>query len=200
MASGELLPLGLVDASYRRIDDRPSFTNPQVTWGVGPECARTVAAAPPPLAATVDFNSRDDLITQAAAFALSEGTAKMERSARKNPEDARAGLIDAYLAKQHRDGPATGCALVTLGAAAGRGDQQIQQAYENQVRTYLDLIAGLDEDADTPRAEAMLTLSALVGAMLISRAVADQDFSDELLETVAEQLTDRTSCEPPTDA
>lgn len=96
------------------------------------------------------FNSRDDLITQAAAFALSEGTAKMERSARKNPEDARAGLIDAYLAKQHRDGPATGCALVTLGAAAGRGDQQIQQAYENQVRTYLDLIAGLDEDADTP--------------------------------------------------
>ncbi|MGV9573297.1 TetR/AcrR family transcriptional regulator [Streptomyces nigra] len=146
------------------------------------------------------FNSRDDLITQAAAFALSEGTAKMERSARKNPEDARAGLIDAYLAKQHRDGPATGCALVTLGAAAGRGDQQIQQAYENQVRTYLDLIAGLDEDADTPRAEAMLTLSALVGAMLISRAVADQNFSDELLETVAEQLTDRTSCEPPTDA
>ncbi|MGV9229687.1 TetR/AcrR family transcriptional regulator [Streptomyces nigra] len=146
------------------------------------------------------FNSRDDLITQAATFALSEGTAKMERSARKNPEDARAGLIDAYLAKQHRDGPATGCALVTLGAAAGRGDQQIQQAYENQVRTYLDLIAGLDEDADTPRAEAMLTLSALVGAMLISRAVADQDFSDELLETVAEQLTDRTSCEPPTDA
>jgi TetR/AcrR family transcriptional repressor of nem operon len=34
----------------------------------------------------------------------------------------------------------------------------------------------------------MLTLSALVGALLMSRAVADKKFSDELLETVAERL------------
>ncbi|MFJ5206622.1 MULTISPECIES: TetR/AcrR family transcriptional regulator [Streptomyces] len=146
------------------------------------------------------FSSRDDLIAQAAAFALSEGTVKMERSARKNTEDPRAGLIDAYLAKQHRDGPATGCALVTLGAAAGRGDQEIKQAYEKQVRTYLDLIAGLDDGSENALAEAMLTLSALVGAVLMSRAVADKDFSDDLLETVTEQLTGRTPDEAPTDA
>ncbi|MGP3938605.1 MULTISPECIES: TetR/AcrR family transcriptional regulator [Streptomyces] len=134
------------------------------------------------------FDSRDDLIAQAAAVALAEGSAKMERSARKNDQDARAGLIDGYLAKRHRDGPATGCALVSLGAAAGRGDQHFKESYEKQVRTYLELIAGLDDDAADARAEAMLTLSALVGAVLISRAVADQDFSDELLETVAKQL------------
>ncbi|MFE1996267.1 TetR/AcrR family transcriptional regulator [Streptomyces parvulus] len=138
------------------------------------------------------FSSRDDLITQAADFALAEGTAKMERSAHRNEQDARAGLIDAYLAKQHRDGPATGCALVTLGAAAARGEQHVKQAYENQVRTYLDLIAGLDGDRGNAGSEAMLTLSAMVGAVLISRAVADKAFSDELLETVAEQLVHRT--------
>ncbi|MFD3583623.1 TetR/AcrR family transcriptional regulator [Streptomyces sp. NPDC058683] len=134
------------------------------------------------------FDSRDDLITQAAAIALAEGSAKMERAARKNEQDARAGLVDAYLAKQHRDAPATGCALVPLGAAAGRGDQHFKEAYEKQVRTYLELIAGLDDDAEDARAEAMLTLSALVGAVLMSRAVADKDFSDELLKTVSEQL------------
>ncbi|MFG2358998.1 TetR/AcrR family transcriptional regulator [Streptomyces sp. NPDC048521] len=135
------------------------------------------------------FTSRDDLIAQAAATALAEGTAKMERSARKNDQDPRAGLIDAYLAPQHRDAPATGCALVTLGAAAGRGDQHLKEAYEKQVRTYLDLIAGLDDDiTDDARAEAMLTLSALVGAVLMSRAVTDKDLADELLHTVAEQL------------
>ncbi|MFB7500183.1 TetR/AcrR family transcriptional regulator [Streptomyces sp. NPDC056161] len=134
------------------------------------------------------FDSRDDLITQAAAAALAQGSAKMERAARKNEQDARAGLVDAYLAKQHRDAPATGCALVPLGAAAGRGDQHFQEAYEKQVRTYLELIAGLDDDAEDARAEAMLTLSALVGAVLMSRAVADKDFSDELLKTVSEQL------------
>lgn len=139
------------------------------------------------------FRSRDDLILQAAAFALAEGTAKMERSARKNEDDPRAGLIDAYLAKRHRDAPATGCALVSLGAAAGRGDQHFKQAYEKQVRTYLDLIAGLDGDAEDARAEAMVTLSALVGAVLMSRAVEDRQFSDELLETVTAQLARRSS-------
>ncbi|MGW1725840.1 TetR/AcrR family transcriptional regulator [Streptomyces sp. NPDC002306] len=139
------------------------------------------------------FASRDDLISQASAVALAEGTAKMERAARKNEQDPRAGLIDAYLAKQHRDAPATGCALVTLGAAAGRGDQHFKEAYEEQVRAYLDLIAGLDDSGGEARAEAMLTLSALVGATLMSRAMADPELSDELLETVADQLKRHTS-------
>ncbi|MFD7406004.1 TetR/AcrR family transcriptional regulator [Streptomyces sp. NPDC059866] len=135
------------------------------------------------------FASRDDLIAQAAAAALAEGSAKMERSARKNDEDPRAGLVEAYLAKQHRDVPATGCALVSLGGPAARGDAEFKDAYEKQVRTYLDLIAGLDDGAEDARAKAMLTLSALVGAVLMARAVADKDFSDELLETVTAQLT-----------
>jgi TetR/AcrR family transcriptional repressor of nem operon len=133
------------------------------------------------------FASRDDLIAQAAAVALAEGTAKMERAANKNEQDARAGLIDAYLTQRHRDAPATGCALVSLGASAGRNDSDFKDAYEQQVHAYLELIEGLDDSDDT-RAEAMLTLSALVGALLMSRAVADNNLSDELLQTVAERL------------
>ncbi|MEU8717333.1 TetR/AcrR family transcriptional regulator [Streptomyces sp. NPDC001414] len=149
------------------------------------------------------FASRDDLVTQAAAAALTEGSAKMERAARKNERDARAGLLDAYLSEQHRDTPATGCALVPLGAAAGRdgtdGDVHLKDAYERQVRAYLDLIAGLDEDAEgaeEARAEAVLTLSALVGAVLMSRAVADGDLSDEILETVNRRLRHRAGPRP----
>ncbi|MFQ3561971.1 TetR/AcrR family transcriptional regulator [Streptomyces gramineus] len=149
------------------------------------------------------FASRDDLVTQAAAAALTEGSAKMERAARKNERDARAGLLDAYLSGQHRDTPATGCALVPLGAAAGRdgtdGDVHLKDAYERQVRAYLDLIAGLDEDAENAeeaRAEAVLMLSALVGAVLMSRAVADRDLSDEILETVNRRLRHRAGPRP----
>ncbi|MFE6548445.1 TetR/AcrR family transcriptional regulator [Streptomyces sp. NPDC057746] len=137
------------------------------------------------------FASREDLIAQAAGLALAEGSAKMERAARKNEQEPRTGLIDTYLRQQHRDSPATGCALVTLGAAAGRGDEHFKEAYERQVRTYLDLIAGLDEESEETRAEAMLTLSALVGAVLMSRAVADAGLSDELLTAVADQLKRR---------
>ncbi|MFE6493325.1 TetR/AcrR family transcriptional regulator [Streptomyces sp. NPDC057748] len=101
------------------------------------------------------FASRDELITQATELALTEGTANMERAARKNEEAPRAGVIDAYLAERHRESPGTGCALVTLGAAASRGDQHLTEAYEQQIRTYLDLLTGLDDDSEDARAEAM---------------------------------------------
>jgi TetR/AcrR family transcriptional repressor of nem operon len=132
------------------------------------------------------FASREDLISQAADQALAEGSAAMERSARG--PDPRAALIDNYLGPDHRDSPATGCALVTLGAAAGRGDQPFREAYERQVRHYLRLLAQPGGDSGDARAEAMLALSAMVGAMLMSRAVADPGLSDELLATVADQL------------
>ncbi|MGW5479515.1 TetR/AcrR family transcriptional regulator [Streptomyces sp. NPDC004008] len=134
------------------------------------------------------FASRDDLIGQAVALALAEGSAKMRRAARKNAREPRRGLVDSYLSKQHRDAPATGCALIALGAAAGRGDQRFKEGYEKQVRTYLDLIAGPDGTFEEARAEAMLILSALVGALLMSRAVADPGLSDELLSHVAGEL------------
>jgi TetR/AcrR family transcriptional repressor of nem operon len=136
------------------------------------------------------FASRDDLMSQAAAMALADGEAKMAAAARKDPEEPRTGLIDAYLGAAHRDAPGTGCALVTLGAAAGRGDAEMKGAYEKQVRSYLELIseAAEGDDPDEARADAMLTLSAMVGALLMSRAVEDPRLSDELLATVAERL------------
>lgn len=121
------------------------------------------------------FASREDLMGQAAALALADGEAKMAEAARRDPDEPRSGLIDAYLSARHRDAPGTGCALVTLGAAAGRGDAELREAYEKQVLSYLALIgeAAQGDDPGEARADAMLTLSALVGALLISRAVAD---------------------------
>ncbi|WP_431948945.1 TetR/AcrR family transcriptional regulator [Actinacidiphila sp. bgisy167] len=136
------------------------------------------------------FSSRDDLMAQAAALALADGEHKMAEAARKDPEAPRSGLIDAYLSSRHRDAPGTGCALVTLGASAGRGDEALKESYELQVRRYLELIgeAAQGDDPDDVRADAMVTLSALVGALLMSRAVADPELSDEILATVAGRL------------
>ncbi|MGW3635275.1 TetR/AcrR family transcriptional regulator [Streptomyces sp. NPDC005122] len=136
------------------------------------------------------FSSREDLMRQAAALALVDGEAKMARAARRNREEPRTGLIDSYLSARHRDAPGTGCAVVSLGAAAGRGEAEMKEAYEKQVRGYLELISGTadGDDSDEARADAMLTLSAMVGALLMSRAVADPELSDQLLRTVAARL------------
>ncbi|WP_246144349.1 TetR/AcrR family transcriptional regulator [Actinacidiphila oryziradicis] len=82
------------------------------------------------------FASRDDLMNQAAALALVDGEPKMAEAARRNREEPRTGLIDSYLSARHRDAPGTGCAVVTLGAAAGRGEAEMKEAYEKQVRSF----------------------------------------------------------------
>ncbi|MCX5188930.1 MULTISPECIES: TetR/AcrR family transcriptional regulator [unclassified Streptomyces] len=136
------------------------------------------------------FASRDDLINQAAALALADGKSKMAEAARRNREEPRTELIDSYLSARHRDTPGAGCAVVTLGAAAGRGEAEMKEAYEKQVRGYLELISETadGDDTDEVQADAMLTLSAMVGALLMSRAVADPELSDQLLQTVAARL------------
>jgi TetR/AcrR family transcriptional repressor of nem operon len=71
----------------------------------------------------------------------------------------------------------------------------MKEAYEKQVQSYLALISetGDGDDSDEAQADAMLTLSAMVGALLMSRAVADPQLSDQLLQTVAERLKRSTA-------
>jgi hypothetical protein len=59
-----------------------------------------------------------------------------------------------------------------------------------QVRNDIQLIAALDpaKDKRTARSRAILTFSALVGAMALARAVSDEALSREILKTVAQLL------------
>lgn len=140
------------------------------------------------------FKSREDLINQAADLALKLGSARMEEVASAADGSPRSDIVAEYLSTEHRDAPADGCALVTLGAATGRGGLPLKQSYERQVRAYLELLvdSGTDSGDETERAsriDATLALSAVVGAVLMSRAVADPSFSDQLLADVAEGLS-----------
>ena len=59
-----------------------------------------------------------------------------------------------------------------------------------QVRKDLELLVGLLPGKDKPaaRSRAILTFSALVGAMSLARAVSDEVLSREILKTVADLL------------
>jgi TetR/AcrR family transcriptional repressor of nem operon len=54
------------------------------------------------------------------------------------------------------------------------------------VRSYIELLTELTPDRDPD--EAHMVLAALVGALLLARAVDDRGLSDEILERVARAL------------
>jgi TetR/AcrR family transcriptional repressor of nem operon len=141
------------------------------------------------------FGSREDLIDEAIDAALTDGSRQTDTGANVvNPDAALAQIIDGYVSKAHRDNPQVGCAVAALPADVSRCGTRARQAYGRQVRRYIDRLVGLirRDDPDAKRDEAILILSALVGAVAMARAVDDAEFSDEILTRTANALHRQT--------
>jgi hypothetical protein len=90
----------------------------------------------------------------------------------------------------HRKNPGTGCAFSTLAPELARSDKRTRALTSEQVRDDLELIVGLlpGKNKRAARSRAILTFSALVGAMSLARAVSEDALSREILKTVADLL------------
>jgi TetR/AcrR family transcriptional repressor of nem operon len=136
------------------------------------------------------FDSRDDLVAEAVSSAFGGWKRRVDAAACGGPPLSLAKLIDDYLNAAHRDDPGTGCAFSALAPEIARSDKHTRALTTEQVRNDIQLVAGLipGRDAHAARSQAILTFSALVGAMSLARTVSDEALSREILRTVAELL------------
>jgi TetR/AcrR family transcriptional repressor of nem operon len=141
------------------------------------------------------FDSRDDLVAEAVSSAFGTWNRQVDAAASGGPPLTYSKLIDDYLNEAHRDDPGTGCAYSALAAEISRSDKNTRALASEQIRNDLQLIAGLlrGKNRRAARSRAILTFSALVGAMSLARAVSDQALSREILKTVAELLKNSVS-------
>lgn len=138
------------------------------------------------------FASKEDLMAQAAARALADTTAGWQRLAEAAPDDALEHIVRGYLSDAHRDHPGAGCAIAALGAEAGRQGQPVRAAVTDGVRAAGELLAGLQpgRSAARRRERAWAAYAALVGAMVLARAVDDPALSQEIRDAVAKACLD----------
>ena len=136
------------------------------------------------------FDSRDELVAEAVRLAFGDWQRRVAAAASGGPPVSYAELIDDYLSEAHRKNPGAGCAFSALAPEIARSDKRTRALTSAQVRNDLELLAGLlpGKDRRAARSKAILTLSALVGALALARAVSDKSLSRELLKTVAEVL------------
>jgi TetR/AcrR family transcriptional repressor of nem operon len=137
------------------------------------------------------FASRNDLIAEAVDHALTENEPTIERIIAE-ADDPLAAFADWYVSAAHRDDPASGCGVVALGADVQRAGGAAQDAYRSQVERYLahlQRLIGSSEPED--RRQATVTLSAMVGAVMIARALGPNPRSDELLRDVRDAVRER---------
>ena len=129
------------------------------------------------------FGSKEDLIAEACNDGLSTTTALFRKYIESKPDGKRLeALVEAYLSKRHRDEPGNGCFVAANGAELARHAPETRTAFAGQVNAWIDLIDEVIR-ADGLKGDARGIAGALVGTMVLARAVDDPVQSDAFLES-----------------
>ena len=129
------------------------------------------------------FDSREALLVEALERALVEGEAKA--SANGSGAPSFSDIARSYLSRTHRDARDSGCAIAALVSDVARADIASREAMTEHVETFISNVAkALDGDDE----RAIVAVSAMVGALALSRVVADPARSDAFLKLVRDHL------------
>lgn len=130
------------------------------------------------------FESRDVLIAEALERALSEVEAKTGANG-SGGRAPFADLVQGYLSRSHRDSRDSGCAVAALVSDAARADAAPRGVMSEHVETFFETVAASLGGDD---AGAIVAVSAMVGALALSRVATDPERSDAILKAVRDHL------------
>src|ERR1700716_2018129 len=89
------------------------------------------------------FDSRESLVIEAFAYAMDRATERWRSLAEQTPPDKRlATLAEPYLPPAHRDDPAQGCAIPTMGAEIARESPKTRKAFAAKLEQMIETLAG----------------------------------------------------------
>jgi len=140
------------------------------------------------------FKSKDDLVVAAISHMFDDQYERFTKWTEGMPPAQAIGhFIERYLSPLHRDHPEKGCPVAALSAEVGRMSSKARKGFDagvsRMVRGLADLIRALPRpDADTL---ATSVLAEMVGALAISRAVADPNLSRKTLEAARQSVKAR---------
>ena len=124
------------------------------------------------------FGSKEELQAAAVAYGQKVSLGRLQRSKRNT---TRRSFTDRYLSRWHRDNPGDGCTMAALAQEVARSTPELRAAFEHGLENILST-----EGED--RKEAIFLVAAMIGGVVLARAVQDPRFSDEILTSVRQKL------------
>jgi len=128
------------------------------------------------------FTSKDDLIATAVADQLSAQTERLR--ALPSGEAGLEQFVRWYLSAEHRDAPQDGCPSAALLDEIGKAPPSIKETFTDGLLTSTDELAArlAPEDPRSARAHVLTVFAMMVGTVQLSRALADRQLADAVLE------------------
>ena len=134
------------------------------------------------------FASKEALMAESTLHGSEHSRAALD-AATLSPESMRQYVRD-YVSAAHRDAPGNGCLLAAL-AGDARKQPAVRPAFTFHLKSIIGKLATHFpwQKKRNPRQDAIVMLSAMVGAVALARAVDDEAFSDEILTAVNAAFT-----------
>jgi TetR/AcrR family transcriptional regulator, transcriptional repressor for nem operon len=130
------------------------------------------------------FRSKDELLREALAAALEQtrGGLLAGLDGVEGPALLRA-VVGRYLSRSHRDQPAAGCPLPALAAELAREGPAPRRDLQEYLERMTAALAPRVPSAPglSPEDRVLATTALLAGALLLSRAVEDEELSTRIL-------------------
>ena len=124
------------------------------------------------------FASKDDLIACTMKHDLTPGEGRAAL-----PTDLKE-FAAYYLSQYHRDNASGGCMFAALGSEAVRGPDGARHAMTESVKRQIDKFSKTapGETEEERKRAAIVSWSAMIGAMVVARVVDDPALSDQFLQ------------------
>ena len=142
------------------------------------------------------FESKDALAREACLRAFEwtitplDGLESLDDADATPPKKLHA-LVHGYLSTTHRDHPGEGCPAAALATDAARAGPEMSEVFaqgvERNIQRFMQVLEG---DDVSKRTQTIVTLSGMVGALVLARATAagNPELSEEILATLRAQL------------
>src|ERR1700751_1432979 len=125
------------------------------------------------------FDSKDELQAAAVAYGIKVSHERLQLSTSKKGKES---YTDRYLSRRHRDNPGDGCTMAALAQEVARSTPELKAAFEGGFEEILSANGG-------DRKEAIFQTAALLGGVVLARAVQNARLSDEILESVRQRVS-----------
>ena len=127
------------------------------------------------------FESRDAMIAEAAGRAMDKGQTRLDALFSRKKKPTLEQVVDMWLDLAHVADPTSGCGICTLAGEARYAGPQVQQVIAEQFNRNVQQIAQTIDSGEAATGRATAILTAIVGAVSMSRAVGDAGLARQIL-------------------
>jgi TetR/AcrR family transcriptional repressor of nem operon len=133
------------------------------------------------------FASKESLMSEALTREMERFTGGLDEW--PTTQQGKARYVDDYLSKEHLADPGGGCPVAAL-ASEVRQEQHVQGTFTDKLKAFIQRFATRFpwRSRRSARGDAIHTFASMVGALILARAVNDDDFAREILTETRKRI------------